>query len=198
MAEEYPYAYSAGKLKEFLEKLKETGVPEKINLKWLESLGYKSKNDRSFLSVLRFLDLIDDSGSPTESYRETLRGGNQGRAVFAKIVRDNYADLFSTYPDAHRKDNEALQNFFTAHTDVGSKAIQMMVTTFKSVCSFADFESEEVDRDADDMDKSTDGLAPEDQTTNLSNPANSSVQPLVINVNIQLEIPATSDSGVYG
>jgi hypothetical protein len=207
--EEYPYVTSASRLQEFLERLGETGIPQKINQKWLESLGYKSKNDRRFLGVLRFLGLIDSSGTPTEAYRSTLRRGAQGRAEFAKLIRESYADLFATYPDAHRKDNEALQNFFTAHTDVGSKAVQLMASTFKTICTFSDFEGE-VGTDANGLVAAdySNGSAevtstpipskvPNISNSSTTNTLDSVAQPLVINVNIQLEIPTTSDGQVY-
>lgn len=199
MANEYPYVNSANKLQEFLSKIGNIGVPSKVNQKFLESLGYKSTNDRRFLSVLRFLGLTDGSGTPTEDYRATLRGGKQGQVKFAKLVRENYADLFSTYPDADRKDNEALQNFFTAHTDVGGKAVQSMTATFKAVCSFANFDSEtpsvaDITGKEQVFDEQSDAPSISvKQRTALNNPG----QALTINVNIQLELPATSDSGVY-
>lgn len=199
MAQEYPYVYSAGKFKEFLERLGNTGVPDRVNQKFIESLGYKSKNDRRFVAVLRFLGLIDGSGSPTDAYRSTLRGGAQGRSEFARLVRESYADLFSTYPDAQRKDNEALQNFFTAHTDVGNKAVQMMTATFKAVSEFGRFDAQATpsvgseSNGSEDTQTSTGPPVGADSQPPAANPA----QALTLNVNVQLELPATSDSGVY-
>ena len=160
-------------------------------------------NDRKFSQVLRFLSLIDDSNSPTEAYRKTLRGGQQGRAEMAQLVRQSYADLFATYPDAHRKDNEALQNFFMAHTDLGSKAVQSMALTFKSVCSFAEFEADATVTPAekeskDPQDIGNDSAEPVNIALNgKPSTINTSNHPLTINVNIQLELPATSETDVY-
>lgn len=205
VAVEYPYVLTANKFQEFLGDLSKTGVPPRIHTKFIESLGYKSKNDRKFIGVLRFLGLIDDSGIPTGAYRSTLRHGEQGRAELARLTRESYADLFATYPDAHRKDNEALQNFFTAHTDLGRRAVQAMADTFKVVCSFADFEAEapahskNTDEQNAPAENNRQVVQEESIGTHANVPENIgfSSQPLTINVNIQLELPATSETDVY-
>ena len=201
LAVEYPYVMSTSKLREFLEQLKEIGVPNIINQKFLESLGYKSKNDRRFTHVLQFVGLIDDSGSPTQAYRATLRNGESGRSQFARLIRDSFAELFATYPDAYRKDNEALQNFFIAHTDLGSKAVQSTAGTFKTLCSFADFEDENEQTPPIKEDLGSEPPPPpeksEDVTTGNNNFSINRTQPLVINVNIQLELPTTSEAKIY-
>lgn len=192
----YPYVQGVDKFKEFWAKLGSTGIPPKIDTNYLKSLGFTSSNDRKFPQVLRFLDLIDDSSAPTDVYRPVFREGDQGKAVLAKLVRENYADLFSMYPDAHRKDTEAIQNFFRARTDVGDKAVQTMTATFRTVCSLADFDKEP--SAAAKVPEETNGAKPEGADEKVHKGAVSkTTQPLTINVNIQLEIPATSEADVY-
>ncbi len=166
-------------------------------MKYLASLGYRSSNDRKFPQVLRFLGLTDGSGRRTLAYRSVFRQGKAGRARLAQIVRDRYAALFGLYPDAHRKDSEAIQNFFRAHTDVGPRAIQGMASTFQAICSLADFEAE------------APPVTPQGAEEVISAPGTGaaagragirvagSVYPLTINVNIQLELPATTEADVY-
>lgn len=140
---EYPYVLSVDKFGEFLGRLEGIGVPDRVDQKFLETLGYTSSNDRKFVQTLRFLDLVDkQSGTPTEAYQKVFRSGEEGRIELAQVMREKYEELFNTYPDAHRKDSEALQNFFKARTKLGSRALQGIVTTFKILCSFANFEGE--------------------------------------------------------
>jgi hypothetical protein len=59
---EYPYILNTGSLKSFLESIPKIGVPDKINTNTLPMLGYKSKNDRPIVKILRFIDFIDVNG----------------------------------------------------------------------------------------------------------------------------------------
>ena len=58
----------------------------------------------------------------------------------AQGVRAGYGELFKTFPDAHRKDSEALTNFFKAKTSVGDAVIKQMVGTFKTLAAYGDFD----------------------------------------------------------
>jgi hypothetical protein len=189
MATEYPYVLTVDKFREFLNKLDQAGVPPKIDMKYLASLGYKSSNDRKFPQVLRFLGLINGSGSPTPTYKAVFRQGRPGRAQLAQIVKERYADLFALYADAHRKDSEAVQNFFRAHTDVGPRAVQGMAATFQAICSLADFEAEAPPL----AEEPAAAPATEGGTVRVAE----SAYPLTINVNIQLELPASTETDVY-
>jgi hypothetical protein len=137
----YPYLSNIERFKEFWASLERAGVPDRVNTNYLKSLGYTSSNDRKFPQVLRFLGLTDNSSQPTDDYRTVFRGGAQGKARLASLIRQNYAALYSIHADAHRKDTEAIQNFFRANTDLGDRAVQGMSATYKAVCSLADFET---------------------------------------------------------
>ena len=146
MATEYHYAAVPDKLKEFLEKIhnKTIGIPERATYAWLESLGYKSSNDRSILRVLRFIGFIDEKGTPTDSWR--LYRGSKHRQVLGKAVYAAYGDLFSTYPKACEMSDADLESFFATKTSGGKQVISRLVRTFKILCSLSDFsgiESEE-------------------------------------------------------
>jgi hypothetical protein len=134
---EYAYTKVPGKLKDFLEKVRSLGVPTKITTKWLESIGYKSSNDRSILGVIRQIKFIDDSNNATEKWTK-YRGGNY-KQVLADGIREGYTDLFAIYPDAHVRSNEDLENFFSTKSTAGKQVISAIVGTFKSLCELADF-----------------------------------------------------------
>ena len=132
----FPYTQNTGNLTNLITQIGKNGVPDKFTTKDLPVWGFKSSNDRSIVSVLKFIGFLDSSGSPTELWREAR---TKPSAATAKGVREGYKSLFQTFPDAERKDSEALTNFFKAKTDVGDAAIKMMVATFKALVQFGDF-----------------------------------------------------------
>ncbi|MFU8827759.1 MAG: DUF5343 domain-containing protein, partial [Brevefilum sp.] len=136
---EYSYTTVPGKLKEFLSKIREMGVPSKVTTRWMESVGFKSKNDRSMIAVLQQIRFIDGSGTPIELWSK-YRGSNY-RQVLGEGIVEGYAGLFAMYPDANVRSNEELENFFSTKSTAGKQVISKTVSTFKTLCELADFSS---------------------------------------------------------
>jgi hypothetical protein len=140
MMDTYPYVQSPGRLVGFLKQLRTIGKPARFTIDTLRALGYTSSNDRGFLRVLRFLGLIGPSGEPTPRW-EAMRA--RFEVAIADAIRTSYADVFSQYPDAPRRDDEALRAFFGAKTSVGGAAVAKMAATFRALCSILNFSEEE-------------------------------------------------------
>jgi len=66
----YPYTPVTGKLKTLLQKMRTTGIPPKLSVAHLKTLGFTSSNDPSMINVLRFIGLIDGSTIPTPLWSE--------------------------------------------------------------------------------------------------------------------------------
>jgi hypothetical protein len=190
MAEEYPYALAPDAFKDFMGKLRTAGKPDKVDKKYLQSLGFKSSNHRQFPGVLQFVGLLDEQGRPTERYR-ALREGDDGRRKLAGYVKEAYADLFKLYPDADRKDMEALRNFFRARTELGDRAVGAMAVTFQALCGLALFDRPASAPAKEEPIEAARGGEEPEQRLMLTRGG------LTINVNIQLELPATTDGDVY-
>ena len=194
MPADFPYLTNPASLRKFLEKIRTVGVPAKVSLAYLESLGFKSTNDRPILSALKFLDFVDSSGTPKETWQKYRAKGTAG-TVLAAAIRTAYSELFAIYPDADRKDNEALRNFFSTHTKVGEATLNLVVRTFKTLCETADFSAEppapvepdEAVKHSGGKDRPPVYLPGKPQAH--SGPA--------ININIQLQLQATEDAKVY-
>ena len=136
----YPYHVNTANVKRFLEHIPSAGVPDKVTARHLESVGFKSTNDRAIIGILKFIGFLSSSGNPTELWR-AYRNKSQSQKVLAAALRKAYSTLFTTYPDANRKDNEALRNFFSSHTSVSESTMNLMVRTFKTMSDMADFSS---------------------------------------------------------
>lgn len=193
----YPYVQNAARAKSLFQQLQDVGVPSKVTNNYLESLGYKSKNDRAFVGLLRNLSFIDTSGAPTETWRQ-YRNKAKAKAVMAGVLRTTYKDLFTTYPDAYRRDNEALRNFFSSHTSVGEGALRFMVATFKALSELADFGAMAAPEDelSDEENGEEDRGEPETKPLKLSRKG-AGPAGVTVNINIQLQIPETEKADVY-
>jgi len=187
---DFSYTPSPANLKRFLDHVQGAGVPPKVTLQYLESAGFKTKNDRAILSVLKAIGFVDNSGVPTDAWR-AYRDRDKARAVMAVALQSSYSGLFTTYPDAYRKDNEALRNYFSAHTNVGEVALSQIVRTFKALAELADFEAappEDVDGEPTPLPSVPRGAAA---------PKPRAPSGLTVNINIQLQLPATEDEAIY-
>ena len=115
------------------------GVPPKVTFQYITSVGFKSKNDRAILTVLKFIKFADSSGVPHEAWG-AYRVKSESPKVLAGALKTAYKTLFDTYPDANRKDNEALRNFFSGHI-VAENTVALMVRTFKAMADMGNFDS---------------------------------------------------------
>jgi hypothetical protein len=134
---DYPYTLVTGRFEEFSERLRKTGVPDKATYSWLQSLGYTSSNDRSFIKVLKFLDFASSEGKPKERWMD-FRGRNY-EEVMAEAVQESYSELFNIYPDACSKEASELNHFFSSRSTAGERTIEAKVQTFKVLCQYCDF-----------------------------------------------------------
>lgn len=183
---EYPYILNTGRLKSFIESIPKMGVPEKITTETLPKLGYKSKNDRPIVKILKFVEFIDENGIPTENYKD-FRDTSKAKIIMANAVRKAYSELFALYPDAYGKDYETLKNFFRPTTKAGERVVEAMVNTFKTLCEFADFKAI--------ISETREEIKPKETETGKETFALPSS--VTINVNIQLTLPVTDNASVY-
>ena len=195
---DFPYSPHAAKVKTFLVHVQKAGVPEKVTLKYLEKVGFKSTNDRYILGILKFLGFVDSAGIPTKTWTD-YRNRQAAGATLAAAMRHGYADLFRTYPDAHRKDNEALRNYFSAHTKVAESTLGLIVMTFKALAAIADFEASPA---AGSDESKEDTAAPSRRRPATTTRGDSEARPPTlgtptININIQLQLPATENASIY-
>ena len=59
---EYIYMSNPARIRELLEKIQSTGVPPKLTGQTLESLGFKSSNDRPLIKIMKGLGFISSNG----------------------------------------------------------------------------------------------------------------------------------------
>ncbi len=194
----YPYTTVPGKLRDLLQKIPSIGRPTKVTAAWLKSAGWTSSNDTSMISVLRFVGLVGADSTPAELW-DAARSGD--RVQVAAAIRSAYADLFGLYPDAQRKDAEALRNFFRTHTGGGEQVQGRMVQTFQILVEFGDFEAPPPGAASATTGSASSGasgdIALEAVTPEVPAPPRGPTPGIALNVNIQLQLPVTADAAVY-
>jgi hypothetical protein len=136
---EFCYTTVPGKVKTLLGKVRETGVPKKVTVQWLRTLGFTSSNDSTLIGVLKQIDFVDLSGVPTVRWTN-YRGGDH-KKVLGEAIRHGYADLYAVYADAHRRSPADLDHVFSTHSSGGKQVINKTISTFRSLAELAEFAS---------------------------------------------------------
>lgn len=183
----FPYTYNRKNLRKFFAHIQDAAVPEKVNKNYLEKVGFKSFNDRAIITILKFIGLLDASGVPTDRWKD-YRDRNKAKVLLADAIRESYKDLFATLAPAHIRDNEALQNYFRSQTNVSSSTLSAIVNTFKVLCDLSDFEEMAKPPVAETLPEKAEAAIKE-------RPGIARVETL--NINIQLQLPATADESIY-
>lgn len=187
----YPYTQNTGSLTGLIKAIGRHGVPAKFTVKELPIWGYKSSNDRSVVSVLKALGFLDGGGVPTDLWKEAR---THPENATARGVRQCYADLFQTFPDANRKDSESLTNYFKAKTTVGDAVVKQIIGTFKALVAIANFDDE-----ANNSIQAAEPSTVADRTAQHHMPLAGVVPSsgMTVNLNIELALPVDASGEVY-
>lgn len=184
------YISNPAKIRDFLEKIKDVGVPEKLTIKHLESMGFKSTNDRPIINIMKELGFVSSSSQPQQRWLD-YRNKNLSSKILAEAVKEHYSELYQLYPDAHLKDNEAIRNFFSTRTKVSSSTLDFMVRTFKTIVDLSDFRDVEVQTIVGKDTVVEPSVDPSIQLKKLKGSG------ITININIQLTLPEGSDGKTF-
>jgi hypothetical protein len=132
--------------------LRTAKAPEKFTQRFLESLDFKSTNDRLFINVFKALGLLTEDGSPTSRYYEFM-DQRQSARVLAEALEEAYADLFQIRRDAQNMTRDEVKGKIKTLTQgqYSDNVVDKMALTFLGLATFADFSAPRHDRpDADD------------------------------------------------
>jgi len=186
----YPYTTASKKFRKFLEDIKgKIGVPTKVDRKWLQSIGFG--RSQGFISILKFIGFVDESGVPTDKWKD-FRAELKSKRVMAEAIKEGYSELYSVYPEAHTISDKKLKDFFTPHTEGADKVQTALVSTFKALCSFADFEASA----PPDQRKSKEEEKPPPSAGKLESIPELHTMPS-ITIRIELSLPETENMKVY-
>lgn len=136
------YLVAVKKLDELLGALRSAQAPNRFTINFLTSLGFKSTNDRLFVSLLKALGFLDQGGVPQQRYFDYL-DETQSRQVLAADIQEAYEDLFRVNKNAHKMSQQQVKNKLKSLTQgqCNDAVLQNMARTFVELVKFADFET---------------------------------------------------------
>lgn len=135
-----PYLVSGKNLDPFLQALRHAQAPEKVTVRFIEQLGFKSTNDRLFIPLLKAMKFTDESGKPTARYHSFL-DDSEWKGVLADGVRDAYGDLFRINKNANGFTREQLTGKMKSLGEgkLSPAVLRNAVKTFLELVKLADF-----------------------------------------------------------
>lgn len=203
------YLLTTRNLEDFLNSLINAQPPKKVTQKFLETLEFKSTNDRLFIGVLKALNFIDSEGVPQSLYYEFI-DQTQSKKVLADAIRDSYSDLFAVNKTAETLTEAEVKNKFKTllQGSKSDKVVGLMAKTFRALCDYADFSKTETTNDSlvvkEDNNQYENEAGDEAQarTHSSHNTENRIVRELKaiqteMHYNIQIHLPETRDLAVY-
>lgn len=140
MAMQPVYLVAINNLPKFLEALRRAQAPEKVSLRFIEELGFKSTNDRLFIPLLKAMKFTDDAGKPTSRYHAFL-DDTQWKSVLADGIRDAYPDLFRVNRTANTLSREAVTGKIKSLSEgkASDVVVKNTARTFLELVKLADF-----------------------------------------------------------
>lgn len=143
MALQPVYLVAIKNLASFLEALRHAQAPEKIGVRFIEELGFKSTNDRLFIPLLKALHFLDEGGKPTARYHAFL-DDTQWKKVLAAGIKDAYQDLFRVSKNAQSLTREQLTGKIKSVGEgkISPPVLGNMTKTFMELVKLADFKTE--------------------------------------------------------
>ena len=103
------YLLTTKNVEPFFNSLITAKAPEPFTQKFLESLEFKSTNDRLFIGLLKGLGFLDPNGVPSERYYKFL-DQSQSKQVLAEAIRESYSDLFAVNTQANELSAQDVKN----------------------------------------------------------------------------------------
>ncbi|MEO0587256.1 MAG: DUF5343 domain-containing protein [Planctomycetota bacterium] len=201
------YTLKPGSIPDYFEAMLNAEAPDRFTTRFLESLEFKSTNDRLFINVLKDLEFLDTDGVPKDRYFEFL-DRSQSANVVAEGVREAYSDLFAVNKNAQDLTSEEVKNKLCTLYKGAKKdnLINRIASTFAALCDYADFRSHQkreartgsVKKDEGKDKKSEakqDGKAAHREASDASGAVGVSLDSLQYHINIVL--PESRDQAVY-
>lgn len=200
------YTNKPGSIPAYLEAMLNAEAPERFSTRFLESLEFKSNNDRTWIGILKELGFIDTDGVPQDRYYQFL-DRSQSERVVAEGVREAYSDLFAVNKNAESLSIEEVRNKLRTLYKGAKKdnVIQRIASTFVALCEYGDFkaagkteskaEPEDFNLKNGDTDSASDSKSGGDGVQHTAQTIPLNLDSLQYHINIVL--PDTRDQAVF-
>lgn len=140
--DDFKYTQLTKVLERILRDAKNNPTPSRIDEIWLRSKYPIGSNPRTIPSVLKFVKLLNDDGTPTDAWELIKYPTPENKIRFANLIREAYSDIFRDHDNAHTLVGTAsLKQIFSARAIGGKEKIQDIVRTFEIFVLFGDFDT---------------------------------------------------------
>lgn len=175
----------------FFNSIVSAKAPDVFTQKFLESLEFKSTNDRLYIGLLKGLGFLDETGTPTSRYFDYL-DQTQSKYILADAIKEAYEDLFNVNTQAQKMTEDEVKNKLKTLTQGkhSDRVLGLMAKTFKALTSYATWS----DKREDVVSKTEDEAYAEDEHQKI--PQQRRIE-LPLHYNIQLILPDSRDPAVY-
>jgi len=198
------YLQTTKNVDSFFNSLITAKAPEVFTQRFLESLEFKSTNDRLFIGVLKSLGFLDANGKPTERYFRFL-DQSQSKRVLAEALQEAYSDLFAVNTKANDLTATEVKNKFRTLTQGknSENVLTLMANTFKALVEYAEWQPEEKkttkkEAEPKKQEAELESEKREDQVLHLDKDENETkLQTPQLHYNIQIHLPESRDQAVY-
>ena len=85
-----PYA-PASAMSALFDHIRYVKTPDSVDSGLLEDYGISHSNAFALLSALKFLNLVDSSGKPTEAFRDLQTGGDEFKIALNQVLEKRIA-----------------------------------------------------------------------------------------------------------
>jgi hypothetical protein len=186
--------HNTGSLAKMLDSIKTAGVPERVTVEFLKTLGFKSSNDRPIISILKGIGFLDTNGKPTEQYKAYR--SHDGARILASAVRNAYADIFLANTKAQSLPLDKLKGIIASKTSKGDASVERIARTFQVLAKAADWSAPtETSQGATEPEQKEEGAQSSTSLDEYS-PSLRGKTPS-FHYNLEIHLPTTTDITVY-
>ena len=197
------YLITTKNLVPFFNSLITAKAPDSFTQKFLESLEFKSTNDRLYIGLLKGLGFLDENAVPTERYYKFL-DQSQSKQVLAEAVKEAYSDLFAVNVKANDLTVQEVKNKLRTLTQCknSDKVLALMANTFKALVDYAEWgattkkaeeKKEKVTQQKVEIPKETPPIQEENEEDGIGG----KLHKTQLHYNIQIHLPESRDPAVY-
>lgn len=201
MALSTAYLQTTKNLNAIINSIVNAKAPDRFTYKFLEDLGFKSSNDRLYISVFKALGLLDDNSAPTPLYLRLIDQTETDK-VLAEGIQAAYEDLFALRKDAYNLSLDEVKGKMKTLTE-GQKSdnvINYMANTFLALCERADWSSPgkcSIDNGDGSNSGGHESLESQTDLANSTKEHKHASRDASFHYNIQVHLPETTNMAVY-
>jgi hypothetical protein len=198
------YLITTKNLEPFFNSLITAKAPDVFTQKFLESLEFKSTNDRLYIGLLKGLGFLDANAVPTEKYFKFL-DQSQSKQILADAIREAYGDLFAVNIKANELTAHEVKNKLRTLTQgkISDKVLHLMANTFRALVDYAVWDTsvkkpeEKKEKNAEQKEEQPrkEILSVQEETEDES--INGKLNKTQLHYNIQIHLPESRDPAVY-